>query len=236
MLLCCCYTPAHEVLYREVFRPSVPEGFEVQTTLVDEAGPGDFLSPEFLRCVRRKVALVKESLRTHADEVVVWSDVDVRFVDLSPQCVGQELEKSGCEILFQCESPRLPDVNTGFFVCRASRAVRFFFDRVWCCLQEDPAINEQTAVNHLLMTLPAEEVPRWGYLPSSFFARTHGWPPPRRLVIYHANYTKGQDAVGQKLAQFAELEAITRGGLPAWIGSIIKRIPSKILSVARGET
>ncbi len=232
MRLSCCYTPAHEVLYREVFLPSVPEGFEVAATLIDEAGSGDFLSPEFLRCIRRKIALVEESLRIHPDEVIVWSDVDVRFLNLSPQRVRQELEQSGCEILFQRELPRMPDVNTGFFVCHTGPAVRTFFERVRETLQEDPVINEQMAVNRLLTTLPRTELPLWSYLPHSYYARTHGWPPPRSLAIYHANYTKGTNAVGQKLAQFSELDAILRGGWPARINSIIKRIPNKIFRLS----
>jgi len=68
----------------------------------------------------------------------------------------------------------------------------------------------------------------WGYLPRSFYARTHGWPPPRHLAIYHANYTKGQDGVGQKLAQLREVDWMVRSGWPARILSIARRIPGRI--------
>ena len=68
----------------------------------------------------------------------------------------------------------------------------------------------------------------WSYLPRSFYARTHGWPPPRHLAIYHANYTKGRDGVGQKLAQLREVDWMVRGGWPARILSIARRIPGRI--------
>ena len=54
VLLFSCHTPAHKVLYRQVFLPSVPEGFEVRSTVLGIDGPGDFLSDEFLRCTRAK--------------------------------------------------------------------------------------------------------------------------------------------------------------------------------------
>jgi len=47
MLLFCCYTPAHEALYRQVFHPSVPEGFEVRSTVLGIDGPGDYLPRRF---------------------------------------------------------------------------------------------------------------------------------------------------------------------------------------------
>jgi hypothetical protein len=72
----------------------------------------------------------------------------------------------------------------------------------------------------------------WGYLPRSFYARTHGWPPPRHLAIYHANYTKGRDGVGQKLAQFREIDWVVRSGWFAWLLSVLRRIPGRIFPLA----
>lgn len=235
MHLCCCYTPAHEVLYREIFSASVPPGYSVHATLIEENGRGDFLSPEFLRCIRRKVELVEESLVLYEGETLVWSDVDISMIDLSPSRLAADLAEADSDLLFQRESPRLPDVNTGFFVCRANAEVRSFFVRVRKSLQNDPAINEQSAVNRLLLYTDGIRLPRWGYLPLSYYARTHGWPPPRDLALYHANYTKGSNGVDQKLQQFKELEVILQGGLPARIWSIIRRIPSKIFVAKTGS-
>ena len=236
MRLFCCYTRAHEILYRQVFLPSVPKGFPLHSTLIDEPGAGDFLSPEFLRCIRRKIEMVEASLQATENELLAWSDVDIRLVNLSAEQLAGELANRGVDILFQRESPRIPDVNTGFFVCRPTDAVRSFFVRVRQQLDTDTAINEQMAVNRLLSILHKNELPLWGSLPPSYYARTHGWPPPRHLMLYHANYTKGPHAVGQKLAQFTELDSILRGGSLARWWSILRRVPTKLLSLARAES
>jgi len=229
MHLFCCHTPAHRVLFENVFARSVPKGFELHSTLIEENGPGDFLSPEFLRCIRRKLVLILESLNQYEGEIVVWSDVDIRIVELEPEELKSDLESTGTDILFQRESPCLADVNTGFFVCRANDRVRSLFEQVQFLLNQNPTINEQMAMNQLLAQPNHPTAAVWNYLPKTYYARTHGWPPPRKLALYHANYTKGPDAIGQKLAQFRELESLLRIGWPAMILSLAKRIPGKLL-------
>lgn len=226
VLLHCCHTPAHEVLFREIFLTSVPPGFEVRPHLIDVSGPGDYLSPEFLRCIRKKIDLVLDSIEAAPDATIVWSDVDIRFFSVTPGDLQQELTRSKCDILFQRESPRLVDVNTGFFVCHTNAAVRDFFRSIRNELESRSDENEQMAVNRLLA---AGLALTWGHLPNTFYARTQGWPPPLRPAIYHANYTKGADGVGQKLAQFREIDRIHRLGWPAWVWSIVRRIPGRLL-------
>jgi len=242
MRIFCCFTPAHEVLFRTVFLPSVPEGFELRATEIPLAGPGDFLSPEFLVCIRKKIDLVVRSIGENPGKLIVWSDVDIQFFKLVPQDLEVAIEASGKDILFQRESPRMTDVNTGFFVCRCGPTVMEFFSKVHEQLGRHPGDNEQMVVNRLLEGRegaiesgePRTQSPEreakitWGYLPKSFYARTHGWPPPRQLAIYHANYTKGNDGIGQKLSQFQEMEGIHRGGMVAWIWSIVRRLPSRL--------
>jgi len=167
----------------------------------------------------------------------------------TPGDLENAIESSSTDILFQRESPRMSDVNTGFFVCRCGPTVREFFSKVRDQLGSSPGENEQMVVNRLLfnekcgmrngkfgMEKPENEkrnaLISWDYLPGRFYARTQGWPPPLRLAIYHANYTKGADAIGQKLAQFREIETIFRGGMLAWAWSVIKRIPNKLSSKA----
>jgi hypothetical protein len=229
MHLFCCFTPAHRILYEEVFAPSLPRGFQVHPTLIEEPGKGDFLSPEFLRCIRQKLTLIRDSLENHQGQILIWSDVDIRFVNLTPQSLIADFHSTNSDIAFQRESPHLPDVNTGFFICRANPTVGALFHRVQALLAEKPAINEQMAMNQLLAGPNTPSTPTWSHLPRAYYARTHGWPPPTALALYHANYTKGPNAIGQKLAQFRELETLLQGGWPARILSIAKRIPGKIL-------
>jgi hypothetical protein len=105
MHLFCCHTPAHRVLFEKVFAPSVPKGFELHSTLIEQTGPGDFLSPEFLRCIRKKLILIQESLRNFKNEILVWSDVDIRFVNLSLHVLKADFESSDTDIFFNGSRP-----------------------------------------------------------------------------------------------------------------------------------
>ena len=93
-----------------------------------------------------------------------------------------------------------------------------------------PAARQNEACDENLLLRDGDAL-RWDYLPWSFYARTHGWPPPRETHLYHANYTKGRDAVGQKIAQFEEFARLRAGGLPARAWSCLRRLPG---AVAKG--
>lgn len=201
------------------------------------AGPGDFLSGEFLRCIREKLGLVVASIAKNPGSVVVWSDVDIQFFDLRSVDLQAALGSSSAEsdLLFQSESRRATEVNTGFFVCRCSPSTLKFFQTVHSELGARPEENEQMVINRLLRQARPPRAGNdhplsWNYLPPSFYARSHGWPPPRKLALYHANSTKGHDAIGQKLTQFSELARLQRGGAPARMWSVLRRIPRKIKS------
>ena len=72
----------------------------------------------------------------------------------------------------------------------------------------------------------------WTYLPWSFYARTHGWPPPRHLSLYHANATPGKNGVDQKMRQFREVEFLRRYGLPALLLTSAKYVPKRLWRLA----
>ena len=229
MKLFCCFTPAHEVLFKTVFAPSVPEGFSLHSEPIELAGGGDFLSPEFLRCINRKMELVLESLHTNRGEVIVWADIDIRFFSLAPNDLRVELGEH--DVAFQREGRKGPFnkngqyVNTGFFVCRANQRVIDFFRRVSASLQEQPQVNEQIAVNQLLAD---ESALSWTHLPLRYYARTHGWPPPSDLALYHANATMGPDGVARKLGQFRDLNLLRRFPILGLAITCIKFAPKRL--------
>lgn len=223
MKLFCCFTPAHEVLFKTVFAPSVPEGFSLHSEPFELSGGGDFLSPEFLRCINRKMELVLESLRTNRGEVIVWADIDIRFFSLAPDDLRVELGEH--DIAFEREGKQGRYVNTGFFVCRANESVIDFFERVGGDLVQNAHANEQFVVNKLLRT---ESTMSWMLLPLTYYARTHGWPPPKDLALYHANATIGPDGIGQKLRQFRDLDFLRRYPILGLALTSIKFAPKRI--------
>ena len=119
----------------------------MRSTVLGIDGPGDYLSDEFLRCIRAKLDLVVRSVEENLGDIIVWCDVNIRFFDLSPSALAAELESSASDVLFQRESPRMDDVNTGFFVCRCTPAVLEFFTAVRSELESHPEENEQMVVN-----------------------------------------------------------------------------------------
>ena len=206
MKIFCCYTQAHKTLLEKYFLRSLPTGFSVTSTELDIAGPGDFLSPEFLQCISRKVDLILESIKENPDQIIIWSDIDIQFFDLRPEMLVTQLGQH--DIAFQREGARVRDVNTGFMVCRCNRASAAFFRKVRDGLQRIPTANEQLIVNLLLGQEHCDVL--WTYLSPRFYARSHGWPPPHDIVLYHANNTPGRNGVRRKIDQFNELSLLRR--------------------------
>jgi len=231
MKLFCCYTPAHQRLFEEFFKPSLDPEFELHSTLLDIGGSGDFLSPEFIRCILKKIDLVLESLAANEGEIIVWSDIDILFLKPAVAELQKSINLSAKDILFQREGPSASDINSGFFVCRAGRSVIDLFEKAREEMRLHPGLNEQYAINRIL---PGFKALNWGYLPLAFYARTHGWPPGSDIILYHANFTPGRDGVSQKIAQFRELRWVRRNGVPALAWSCLKRVPGKLArSVSR---
>lgn len=181
---------------------------ELHETQLTIGGDGDFLSSEYMECIRKKVEVIQRSIEQSRGRTLIFSDVDIRFYRPVQEDLTALLEESHYPILFQKEGRAVLDVSTGFFVCRCCDKVADLFDRVRVLLNERPEWHDQNAVNHLIKR---GEFSDFGYLPFTYAARTHGWPPPRDARIYHANYTTGPDGVGQKIRQFAEADNAIRG-------------------------
>jgi len=205
MKLFCSLTPSHELLFHSYFRPTLPAGFDLQIIRSSGAGQGDFLSADWSQAVMEKGQAICQSLRENHGEVIVWSDVDVQFLALQTADLSALLTQSGREILFQREWREAEEANAGFFVCRSTAAVIALFDGVLEDMAGLDVPRNQPAINTRLQH-PQPAV-AWGYLPLSFYARTHGWPPPADLALHHANGTVGKNTVARKIAQFEEVRA-----------------------------
>ena len=200
----------------------------METVVLDRLqSSGVFATAGYLECLQQKVRLVTASLREHSGELVVWSDVDIVFFDpATPDDLRRLMESSGCDLLFMREGRTGATVNGGFYVCRANERTVAFFEGVSLYLTAHPTLLDQDAINH---TLPGSESRlRWGHLPSGYYARTHGWPPPRRLTCYHANETTGADNLQQKIRQFADLRWIRRYGWPAVLWTMLLKVPKRL--------
>lgn len=204
--LYCCYTEAHAVLFREYFVPSLTNNVIVHALRIDLAGPGDFLSTEFLDCIRRKIDLIIGSIDSHPGEIIIWSDIDiVLFGDIEQDIRAIFQQRPDLDMAFQREGFHTKDVNSGFIAMRCNASTKRFFEKVKETMLANPEKNEQPVANELLSG--DEHLVTWDYLPLVYMARSHGWPPAYGpLKIYHANCTAGADGIKQKQVQFAELK------------------------------
>jgi len=198
----CCYTPSHEYLYKEYFLPSFPSEIPLQSILMEINGSGDFLSPDFLKCVQEKITLVIDSLIANPGELILWTDIDIIYFHLSPDNLKASLGEA--DLAFQREFTYGKDVNTGFFVCRSSPETIRFFETVRAQFEHHRGLNEQGVIN-ILLKEPSCTL-NWKQLPLEYYARSHGWPPPRNLALYHANDTAGKRGIKQKIDQFSDIQ------------------------------
>jgi hypothetical protein len=225
MKIFCCHTPSHNKLYYDDFLPTIPPGFTVQSEVIAMFGEGHYTSPQFVPCVGKKVDLILQSLRDNAGSVIIWSDVDIQFYRLTPQLAMTELGEG--DIAFQAAGVPADEINSGFFICRCNERVIKFFEEVKRRLQNEFAGEiEERVINKLLPTLSERDL-SWCQLPRSFYARSNYWPPPRDLVLYHANSTPGTNGLVTKHRQLREVALLQRYGLPILLYTCMKYAPRR---------
>jgi hypothetical protein len=226
MKIFCCYTPSHNTLYHDDFVPTIPAGFMLQSEVIEMFGEGHYDSPQFVPCVGKKVDLILQSLREHAGSVIIWSDVDIQFYRLTPDLATAELGDR--DIAFQAAGVPAYDINSGFFICRCNQPVVQFFEKVRHSLcHENAGEIEERVINKLLPTLSDSEL-SWCMLPRRFYARSNKWPPPRDLVLHHANSTAGANGLAKKHRQLREVALLQRYGLPVLLYTCVKYAPRRV--------
>ena len=119
------------------------------------------------------------------------------------------------DIAFQAAGVPADEINSGFFICRCNVRVIKFFEEVKrpSAKRICRARSKNVVINKLLPTLSECEL-SWRQLPRSFYARSNRWPPPRDLVLYHANSTPGTNGLEAKHRQLREVALLQRYGLP----------------------
>jgi hypothetical protein len=214
-------TESHRKLADEYFWPTLPSGpgVDVLERKLDVVGDGRFESEAWQTGVTAKLHWAIDYIDSHAPETVfVLSDVDIQFFPgFSVDAVRTTLEAAGTEILFQKESrsPASTEVNTGFYVARATPWVRDLLERAATLCAESDVKNDQTAVNQLLSV--DEMGVRWGCLPFDYYARSQGFPPRGAIVLHHANFS---GSIPEKSAALRRVRRYVTGGPLAKAGSL----------------
>jgi hypothetical protein len=198
------------MLYRRYFQPTLPGGLRLlPMQLADNQSDGAYMSKEWQEAncakVRHAVAFCRQAPE---GEPFIVSDVDVQFFPAfdTAQFLGY-IDSLGCELVFQRERFREGDseANCGFYTGRNTAAVRRLLESSLNNLERGDVKNEQNAVNRMLR----EQGIPYATLDRRFYARTHGFPPPKDIWMHHASWTS---TIQQKICQLDRVRRVVRGG------------------------
>jgi Nucleotide-diphospho-sugar transferase len=205
-------TPSHERLYREFFLKNLPADATVLEKHLQSSGDGSYLSDDWQNGVTAKLKWALEYLdHSELGSLFVLSDIDILlYPALSMTHLESEIYGPDLDILFQRESakPECHEVNTGFYIARNTAYVRNLLTTALELCEQSATKNDQIAINRILE--PADFNVKWGLLPICYYARSQGFPPPRDLVLHHANCTH---SVEQKISQLRHVEIYNRSSV-----------------------
>jgi len=217
-------TPSHRVLYEEFFLPSLNQDhFELHALDLEQEGKGEFLAADFKKCILFKVEQIIASIKRHEQEIIVWSDVDIQFFDLTATKMRAPFKNDKLLFAVQRLARGRNDVCGGFYALKCNQQTLSFFEKVLYTTIHETNGNEQDALNLLLRK---EDAPEWEFLGPEFYARTHGVWLPRNSVIHHATCIVPGDAVLQKVNLLQGLNHFHQ-----W--SITRRLIFRISSLAK---
>lgn len=207
---------SHRGLRDAWFLPSLPSEIDVKERFLGGEGNGAYETAAWQDGVVEKLRFGLEHARANPGEVFVFSDVDIQFFDgFRLDDLLSEFEGSGTDVLFQRESADdgICEVNTGFYVARATRGLCHLLEEAIRVSGAQEVRNDQVAINQLLI---AGSVPlRWGRLGVKYYARSHGFPPSRDIVLHHATMTR---SIAEKVVQLRAVRQYVEGGcLVRWM-------------------
>ena len=223
MNLACCYTPSHERLIDQHFKPSVESTRLIVNakTLPQQSETGAFQSDGFQATCLAKVGYILEVLAANLDgSPFIFSDVDVRFYGDPTADLMRLLGDS--DILFQDDGPA--GACTGFMVMRPNPRVLEYWRKVSEWMRDTNQLD-QDAANRLLETHFA---PAWGLLPERYWTVGRkgvvwnpGDPitPPADLIVHHANWTVG---IENKLRLLEAVRLAVEGGNASRVTSAVE--------------
>ncbi len=224
MKLFCQYSPSHEVLFEEYFKPSVEKFREFELIAAfnkEQVCPtGEYNSPGWLEAMAAKVLFWQCAITKNMGDLIVCCDVDMQFIKpckffLTWQMGVRQAQGGPFDILFQKslgKDERQRPVCPGFFIARCTPQLRELFNVIENQCYEKSITDEQPAVNRFLKrrkhglkwgVLPADEIWQPGY---------HDQPqqlkPPTQIMVHHANFCRG---VGAKIIQLEHIKQVTNG-------------------------
>lgn len=126
MKLITYYTKSHENLFQNYLIPSIKDDFEIHEMCGEQISvEGNYFENGFSETTKNKIIFLLESLKkADENETVLFSDVDIIFLDRTEEYLKNYLEY---DMVFQDGCGGL---NTGFFIMKNNDEVRNLLDEV----------------------------------------------------------------------------------------------------------
>jgi hypothetical protein len=213
------YTEEEAVL-KDIFVKSIKDPWQVNTIYWGRLGGNvqDWGTDAFVKLMRRRIEFLVETIQKEMGHVIIWSDIDIQFFGPCSAAIEKTLKDN--DLLFLAEHWPKKEINAGFVVIRCNEKTQAFYEAVLKMDFEKLPYHDQSAVNQLLMQKTIDL--KWDILPHQFWAKSHGGPAPKDILVHHANTTfpcvrdgKKISSLELKLEQLAEVKGFV-SAYPSW--------------------
>jgi hypothetical protein len=218
-------TTSHQQLVDEWLLPSFKDDAPLDVYRCDDhgGGKGAWRTPGFDWAVRRKVKFIADTIAANQGDLIVWTDIDIQFFrPVAPVLEALMKDHPEVDMMFQRGSHKHEEVCTGFFVCRCTKKMLFFWRMVQIMMWPFGYLGDQYVINRMMCVFERfRPLPfnlfmvKWAYLPDTFYCpgvnSSRLWKPgdtldiPEGVYLHHANWTIG---IKNKIAQFEYVKGI----------------------------
>lgn len=192
------FTPGHETFFQNYLRHSVTENFRLIPLHGEErcAEEAEFNSAGWMETCVDKVRKLRMALEGREGDIVLYSDPDVIFLDVTPKRILEDL--GGAEFAAQRGDRLTNRLCAGFFVMRVNERTLRFLNKVAVIAPRCHDVHDQEAMQRLRHLLD------WKLLPESYWhiqlASGQFWDgdetklvaPPANAAIAHATWISGR--------------------------------------------
>lgn len=197
------YTPSHEELINKYFLPSLSNNKEFDIIIKQFpqlCSDGEFMHNGWINTMMQKVEYHIQSCLENHNDIFVYSDCDVQFLN-NEQVVETLLnELEDYDIACQNDVHPYFDRTTycaGFFICRGNnKTVNLFTSVLEEMKKRYPSMHDQEALNKNLNTVKHKILSNQFYTHAQTLKKlweneNDTFSIPKNIMVHHANWTHG---------------------------------------------
>jgi len=198
--LYCFYTPSHKEFFEQYLKPSAEAEFEINEFFHEEqiSQSGEYRENGWRETQYNKVLCWKRAVLENLGKFIVCCDVDIQI--LKPSFEELVNYAQNYDIVYQ-QNDLKGKICSGFFVCKCSEKMGYYFDRVAAELKA--IMHEKGGGEQYVMQKILDEGNvnfNW-----SMFSRDMVWNPgtkyetpnelkiPNSILVHHANWVEGNE-------------------------------------------